>query len=95
MKKDLAKDKAHIDAIYYCPHHPDDNCNCRKPKIDLIKKAVKDFDISLKDSYVVGDRSHDIELAKNVGSKPIRINNYGDKYPSFNEAVNLIIKDKI
>jgi len=92
LKKDLAKDGARVDAIYYCPHLPDEGCSCRKPEIGLIKKALEDFDISLKDSYVVGDREHDVEMAKKAGCAPILVDNYNPDSISFNEAVDLILK---
>jgi len=56
-----------IDHIYYCPHHPDAtlqeyriNCECRKPKPGMLKKAAAEYDIDLKDSFMVGDRISDI-----------------------------------
>ncbi len=67
MKKDLASNGAHVDGIYYCPHHPDDRCACRKPRPLLLEKAVKDLDIQLDGSYVVGDRLLDMELARVIG----------------------------
>ena len=71
MKTELAKEGAWIDGIYYCPHHPDDNCNCRKPKPKLVLQAAKEHDIDLKHSFVVGDLSLDIDLGKAVGCKTI------------------------
>ncbi len=73
MKGELAKEGARIDAIFYCPHHPDDNCDCRKPKPKMILQAVKDFDIDLKRSSVIGDLPADIELGKAVGCKTILV----------------------
>jgi histidinol-phosphate phosphatase family protein len=64
MKRELAKEGARVDAIYYCPHHPDDNCDCRKPKPKLILQAAKDFDIDLERSFVMGDLQMDIDLGK-------------------------------
>lgn len=69
MRDDLAQYGAHIDAIYFCPHHPDDNCDCRKPKPKLVYQAVKKLAIDLKRSYVIGDRLTDLELARNIGCK--------------------------
>jgi len=71
MKEELAKEGAWVDAIYYCPHHPDDNCDCRKPKPKLVLQAAKDYDIDLKQSFMVGDLQMDIELGKVVGCKTI------------------------
>jgi len=92
MKKELAEKGAYVDAIYYCPHHPDDNCNCRKPKTGLILKALEDFDIDLKSSYMLGDKEHDVELGKNVGCTAIKIDNYSKNEVNFNDAVNIILK---
>lgn len=69
----LKKQGAHLDGIYYCPHHPDDNCECRKPKTGLLEKAKKDLDIDFKKSYVVGDKISDVELAHNIGGKGILV----------------------
>ena len=67
MEAELAKEGASVDGIYYCPHHPDDGCDCRKPKPKLVRQATKDFDIDLKHSFVVGDLEMDIEMGKVVG----------------------------
>jgi len=73
MKSELAEKGAFVDAIYYCPHHPDDNCDCRKPKPKLVLQAKKDFDIDLERSFVVGDLDLDIELGRAVGCSTILI----------------------
>ncbi len=69
-----------VDAVYYCPHHPDGivekykkNCLCRKPSTGLIIKACNDFDIDLSKSYFVGDRECDIRTGQNVGIKTILV----------------------
>ncbi len=77
MCKELARYGAHIDAIYYCPHHPDNNCECRKPKPKMLLQAASDLDINLGQSYVIGDNSMDIEMGKNVGCKTILISAKG------------------
>lgn len=65
---------ARIDALYYCPHHPEGkvekyriDCNCRKPKTGLIEKAVKELNLRLDKAWMIGDRMSDVELAKNAG----------------------------
>jgi histidinol-phosphate phosphatase family protein len=73
MLDELSKAGARIDAIYYCPHHPNDNCNCRKPKIGLIKKAENDFHLDLRKCFVVGDRKLDVETGRNAGCLTILI----------------------
>ena len=73
MKGELAKEGAYVDAIYYCPHHPDDNCDCRKPKPKLVVQAAREHDIDLEHSFVVGDLQMDIDLGKIVGCPTILI----------------------
>jgi len=73
MHRALAKSSAHVDAIYYCPHHPDDNCECRKPKPKMLLQAASDLNIALGRSYVIGDKNMDIEMGENVGCKTILI----------------------
>ncbi len=75
----LTEAGATLDAIYYCPHHPDfpyagvTDCDCRKPQPGLILRAVEDFDIDMAGSYVIGDRRKDIQIALNAGARPICI----------------------
>ena len=64
---------ARIDGIYYCPHHPDDNCKCRKPEPQMILRAAGDHDIDIKRSFIVGDKSQDIQLGHNVGCRTVLI----------------------
>ena len=79
MKEELAKEGAWVDGIYYCPHHPNDNCDCRKPKPKLVLQAAKEYNIDLKHSFVVGDLEMDIGLGKAVGCHTILISpNPGD-----------------
>ena len=71
MIEELAKHGAKLDGIYYCPHHPDQGCSCRKPKTVLFHKAAKEFDIDFSLSYVVGDTQMDIDAGKALGCKTI------------------------
>lgn len=59
--------------IYVCPHRPEDNCVCRKPKPFLILEAAKEFDIDLAESWVIGDRESDILAGVNAGTKTILV----------------------
>ena len=79
-----------IDAFYYCPHKPDENCYCRKPKPGLFKKASDELKIDLKSSWMIGDRDSDIEAALQVGCKPIKIS----ENSSINDAVQNILESK-
>jgi histidinol-phosphate phosphatase family protein len=62
-----------LDAIYFCPHGPDSGCNCRKPKLGMVKQAQRKFNINLKESFTVGDHVNDYLLGKNMGGKGIFI----------------------
>lgn len=69
MIKELAKKGAKIDAIYYCCHNPITNCDCRKPKPGMLKRAEKEFDIDLQKSFLIGDKNSDILAGRYVGCK--------------------------
>jgi histidinol-phosphate phosphatase family domain/HAD-superfamily hydrolase, subfamily IIIA len=71
MKVELAKYGAHIDALYYCPHHPDEGCACRKPQAALFLKAAGEHDIDSQSSYVVGDMQMDVDAGKAMGCKTV------------------------
>lgn len=73
MEGELSEQGAHVDAIYYCPHHPDDGCECRKPKTALFHQAAKEVGINLGLSYVVGDMQMDIDAGKALGCKTILV----------------------
>ena len=73
MEDELNKHGAHIDAVYYCPHHPDDGCDCRKPGTGLFDKATKDLAIKFKTSYVVGDMQMDTDAGKALGCKTVMV----------------------
>ena len=73
MKDELAASGARIDAIYYCPHHPDEQCACRKPGTYLFQKAAKDLNIEFPLSFVIGDSEKDINAGKALGCKTILI----------------------
>src|SRR3990172_815482 len=64
---------ARIDGIYYCPHTPKDGCDCRKPGTALIARAVAEHGISARNTYVIGDKDSDIELARNISAKGILV----------------------
>lgn len=76
----IAKEHAYIDRWYYCPHHPTHGmgkykieCSCRKPKTGLIERAVTELNISLKDSFFVGDSLRDMETGWNSEIKTILV----------------------
>ena len=71
----LKKNGTFLDGFYYCPHTPDENCNCRKPKSGLLEKAILEFNVDLNSSWMIGDNDSDIEAADSIGCKTIKISN--------------------
>ena len=88
IQEHLKVHKTLIDAFYYCPLKPEDQCICRKPKPGLIIQATKEFNINLKSSWMIGDRDSDIQSAELAGCNSIKIQ------PDFRlqDAVNMIEK---
>ena len=114
METLLGKDGAYLDALYFCPHHPVGgfegevpelkfDCDCRKPKIGLLKKAQERFNIDLSKSWFIGDTDRDIQTGINAGCRTIFLDTtpnppirFEDAKPDFvchslSEAVNLIM----
>lgn len=78
--KQVEKNSAKIERIYYCPHHPQEgiakykiDCDCRKPKPGMINRAKTEFNINLDQSYIIGDRYKDIEFGRNLGLSTIMV----------------------
>ena len=70
LLNELERAGAKVDAVYHCPHRPDEGCLCRKPGTGLLLQAVRDLDIDLNSSFVVGDRDDvDGEMARRLGMK--------------------------
>ena len=69
----LGQTGATLDGIYFCPHHPDDGCGCRKPNRGMIDQAIQELGVDPERSYVIGDHLRDIELAKRVGARSILV----------------------
>lgn len=80
LQRLLQEGGAELDAIYYCPHHPDvgeppyrQDCDCRKPKLGMIHAAEKDLNVDAKRSYMVGDKLSDVEFGKRAGCTSIMV----------------------
>lgn len=97
----LGKKGAKLDAIYYCPHHPNANlkryrleCRCRKPNIGLVREAIKKFKINPRKSFMVGDSTRDILTGKRVGLKTILVKTgYAGKDGKYNAVPDFVAKD--
>jgi D,D-heptose 1,7-bisphosphate phosphatase len=84
LETELGNDRAKLDAIYYCPHHPDKGypeenpafkieCECRKPKPGMLIEASKEFNIDLQKSIMIGDSERDILAGKAAGCTTVGV----------------------
>jgi len=73
MTKALGEHGGRIDAIFFCPHGPDDNCHCRKPKPGLLYEIKERLKVDLAGVPVVGDSLRDLECADSVGAQPVLV----------------------
>jgi mannose-1-phosphate guanylyltransferase/phosphomannomutase len=101
----LGAEGAFVDAIYYCPHHPDKGfagensafkvpCDCRKPLTGMIQAAQRDFNIDLRRSLLVGDSSTDIQTGRNAGLKTIMVlTGYGGNDRKFTAVADYVAAD--
>ena len=101
METMLGKKGAYLDAIYYCPHHPDSGfegeikelkikCACRKPAPGMLLKATEDFNINIQESWMIGDSENDRLAAMAAGCKYVEVNS---EY-NLLKAVRGILEDK-
>jgi len=70
---ELSKHAAHLDGVYFCPHAPDAGCDCRKPKPGMLIRAAHELQVDLTQSYMVGDRFLDMQMAHAVGVRAILV----------------------
>ena len=84
LETELGNEKAYLDGIYFCPHHPEKgfpgevaelkiDCGCRKPKPGMLLRAKEDFNIDLQSSWMIGDRDSDMQAGKNAGCHTILV----------------------
>jgi D-glycero-D-manno-heptose 1,7-bisphosphate phosphatase len=117
LQKELGTSGARIDRIYYCPHHPTEgippyrvDCDCRKPRPGMLRRAEKELGVDLQSSYVIGDKIVDVLAGRNAGAKGILVlTGYGGSSvaecrekgvvpdytaPSVVEAVQFIVNER-
>ncbi|HEX2937575.1 MAG TPA: HAD-IIIA family hydrolase [Ruminiclostridium sp.] len=101
METLLGRDGAYLDAIYYCPHHPDKGfegeraeykieCGCRKPKPGLLLKAAEDYNIDLSQSWMVGDGDNDVMAGKSAGCRVAYLGNGKTEVPCFDNLLQFV-----
>jgi D-glycero-D-manno-heptose 1,7-bisphosphate phosphatase len=79
LASELRAAGAKLDGVYYCPHVSADGCGCRKPRTGMLQQAAQELELDLKNSFVVGDRHGDVELAHCAGARSILVRTgYGE-----------------
>ena len=73
MQRALGRIGGRIDAFFFCPHAPDGGCDCRKPQPGMLLEVARRFNVSLKDTYMVGDSRKDLEAAVAAGARPVLV----------------------
>lgn len=87
MMDDVQKKGGRIDDIFVCPHHPDDECGCRKPETGMGVAAISKHKINIKTSFMIGNSDADVEFGNRIGCTSIKV---GGKV-TFNDAVKMIL----
>ena len=87
LQKILKDNNTSIDDFYFCPHIPDENCQCRKPNPGMLIKAVQEHDIDMNQSFMIGNSLTDIQAAQKSGCKGILLNQ--------NQALLELVTDEI
>jgi len=96
MQRMTAEKGGTIEAIYFCPHGPDDDCNCRKPKPGLLERFAADNHVSLKGMTVIGDSLRDLQAAEAVGASPILVKTgKGQKTLTENPTLNIPVFENL
>nr|UXE45415.1 D-glycero-beta-D-manno-heptose-1,7-bisphosphate 7-phosphatase [uncultured bacterium] len=98
MASEIELGGGHIDGIYMCPHDYADDCRCRKPKAGMLFEAAAEFELDLKNCWMVGDCASDVEAGRTAGCRTILVAGY---HPAANfeaeslpEAVDVILKNE-
>jgi len=93
LDAELACHGARIDAYYYCPHHPDAGCACRKPALGLFEQVCLDAPIALEASWMIGDKLDDMEFAVRAGLRGLRVGPEGE-VRTLAEAIQIVLGDR-
>ena len=110
LAEEVALSQARLDGVYFCPHHPETGCECRKPRPGMLFRAQDELGLDLRRSYMVGDRYLDVRTGKAAGARTVLVltgdgrKEYeefadADVQPDFvaedlTEAVDIILKNR-
>lgn len=99
MRQAVAAAGGRIAAVLHCPHHPDDGCDCRKPKPTLLLAAAAKFDVPIDGVPFIGDKASDVEAALAAGARPILVGRpaFGSEiehFPDLASATQMLIREQ-
>ena len=97
MQRMLSSRGASVDGIFYCPHGPEDNCICRKPKPGLLHRIARRFDVDLSVTPLVGDNIGDIQAARIANARPVLVRTGNGEYTMqhYPEALDVPVYDDL
>jgi len=85
----LARRGAHLDAIYHCPHHPDEGCTCRKPQPGMLLRAAAEYALDLPRSFAIGDKLSDLQAGRHAGCRTVLVlTGYGQQVRQESEGLD-------
>jgi D-glycero-D-manno-heptose 1,7-bisphosphate phosphatase len=89
LAKQLVDHSAYVDDIYYCPHHPNEGCECRKPKAGMLLQAARKHGIDMRRAFIVGDKVSDLDAGRQVGCRTVLVlTGYGEQArEAFNNSI--------
>ncbi len=95
LMQSLDREGVSLDGIYVCPHKPDDDCACRKPKLGLLRKAASELDFIPERTIVIGDKACDVDMGRLAGATTILVRTgYGAEFAAQRTgAVDYVVDD--
>jgi len=73
LVRELAEVGGYIDEIFFCPHHPDEQCSCRKPRVGMLESITQKYPVKLSDTFFIGDSLVDLQAAQTAGCIPLLV----------------------
>jgi len=96
LLRELKKEGIYIIETWFCPHHPDEGCDCRKPNTKFMQLAAKKYNIELNKSFVIGDHPSDVEMGHKAGAKTIYVlTGHGQEHKENLKKYDYIAQDLI
>jgi imidazoleglycerol-phosphate dehydratase / histidinol-phosphatase len=81
----------HFEKVFICPHRSEDGCDCRKPRTALLREFLRDGQVDIPASAVIGDRETDLELARNIGTRGLRVRRDGAANETWGAVVHELL----